>query len=314
MGKTSNCLKMLQILSSGRVYKGQELADILETNVRNIAEYRTELEKAGYYIEGIPGKYGGYRLITQSVIPTVRLNEAEQRALSSGAEYLKSRNDFPYSSDYEKAMGKVFAAVKHEQPQEISVVNRFPLAVDEQELSRRYDTVAQCIAHRKELEMDYLSLSNKVSHRRFDPYKLFMYNNAWFMLGYDKKSYEIRYFKLSRIQSMVVTENRFTVLATYKESDYLDDFGMKKNGEWYEIVMLLHGRYAMLARERIYGRDQTVTPIDEDTTELRCTMQNEENIMCFVMGFGSHCEVVSPQWLKDRVKDEAEKILSQSMR
>lgn len=83
-------------------------------------------------------------------------------------------------------MGKVFAAVKHEQPQEISVANRFPLAVDEQELSRRYDTVAQCIAHRKELEMDYLSLSNKVSHRRFDPYKLFMYNNAWFMLGYDK--------------------------------------------------------------------------------------------------------------------------------
>ena len=113
MGKTSNCLKMLQILSSRRVYKGQELADILETNIRNIAEYRTELEMAGYYIEGIPGKYGGYRLITQSVIPTVRLNEAEQRALSSGAEYLKSRNDFPYSSDYEKAMGKVFAAVKH---------------------------------------------------------------------------------------------------------------------------------------------------------------------------------------------------------
>ena len=68
----------------------------------------------------------------------------------------------------------------------------------------------------------------------------------------------------------------------------------------------------MLARERIYGRDQTVTPIDEDTTELRCTMQNEENIMCFVMGFGSHCEVVSPQWLKNRVKDEAENILKQN--
>lgn len=135
MGKTSNCLKMLQILSSGRVYKGQELADILETNVRNIAEYRTELEMAGYYIEGIPGKYGGYRLIMQSVIPTVRLNEAEQRALSSGAEYLKSRNDFPYSSDYEKAMGKVFAAVKHEQPQEISVANRFRLPLTSRSLA-----------------------------------------------------------------------------------------------------------------------------------------------------------------------------------
>ncbi len=78
-----------------------------------------------------------------------------------------------------------------------------------------------------------------------------------------------------------------------------------------EATLRLHGRYAMLARERIYGRDQTVTLIDEDTTELRCTMQNEEDIMSFVMGFGSHCEVVSPGWLKDRVKDEARKILSQ---
>ena len=95
MGKTSNCLKMLQILSSGRVYKGQELADILETNVRNIAEYRTELEMAGYYIEGIPGKYGGYRLITQSVIPTVRLNEAEQRALSSERNILRAATISP---------------------------------------------------------------------------------------------------------------------------------------------------------------------------------------------------------------------------
>ena len=43
MGKTSNCLKMLQILSSGRVYKGQELAEILETNVRIIVMRRTPI-------------------------------------------------------------------------------------------------------------------------------------------------------------------------------------------------------------------------------------------------------------------------------
>ena len=109
---------------------------------------------------------------------------------------------------------------------------------------------------------------------------------------------------------MTVTEDKFRILATYKESDYLDEFGMKKNGDRHEIILRLHGRYAMLARERIYGRNQTVTLIDEDTTELRCTMQNEEDIMSFVMGFGSHCEVISPGWLNDRVKDEARKILS----
>ena len=36
--KTTLCLEMLQILNSGRVYKVSELAELLETNPRNIVE------------------------------------------------------------------------------------------------------------------------------------------------------------------------------------------------------------------------------------------------------------------------------------
>ena len=31
---------MLELLNTGRIFKAQELADILETNVRNIIEYK----------------------------------------------------------------------------------------------------------------------------------------------------------------------------------------------------------------------------------------------------------------------------------
>ena len=62
MGKSAMCIQMLQILNSGRVYKASELADLLETNPRNIIEYKKELEEAGYYIISIPGKFGGYQL------------------------------------------------------------------------------------------------------------------------------------------------------------------------------------------------------------------------------------------------------------
>ena len=40
----------------------EELAQELNTNVRNILEYRKELEEVGYVIEGTTGKYGGYQL------------------------------------------------------------------------------------------------------------------------------------------------------------------------------------------------------------------------------------------------------------
>ena len=217
---------MLGILYSRDIVSVSELADLLETNPRNIPEYKKELEAAGYYIESYPGRYGGYSLEKSMLFPTVRLTEKEKQGLMAGYDYLRARNDFMQISDYSDAMAKVSAAaVGHDLSDDLLIANRFPLAMSEEELRKRYDATENCIRGKKVFEMEYLSLSNEVSHRFFHPYKLFMYNNAWFALGFDEKSAEIRYFKLNRIQSFKVTERKFRVLLTYNERDYLDEYG-----------------------------------------------------------------------------------------
>ena len=69
MSKASLCIQMLRLLNTGKIFKASELADRLETNTRNIFEYKTELEDAGYLIESIPGRYGGYRLVKSGLFP-----------------------------------------------------------------------------------------------------------------------------------------------------------------------------------------------------------------------------------------------------
>ena len=54
-------------------------------------------------------------------------------------------------------------------------------------------------------------------------------------------------------------------------------------------------------QERIYGKNQSIEIIDKNTTILSCEMQNEENILVFILGFGKYCEVIEPEWLKDNV-------------
>ena len=93
----------------------------------------------------------------------------------------------------------------------------------------------------------------------------------------------------------------FRVLKTYQESDYLDEFGMKQNGNWYPIKLRLTGNYAMLVTERVYGKDQRVEKIDDRTTELSVKMQNKDSVLRFVLGFGKDCEVLEPTWLKDEL-------------
>ena len=129
-----------------------------------------------------------------------------------------------------------------------------------------------------------------------------MYNNAWFVLGLDGKSGEIRYFKLNRIQSIVETSERFRVPITYNEHDYLDEYGMKNNGEWYPIKLKLTGNFAMLVKERVYGKNQTVEAVDTNTTILSVEMQNKDDIVSFVLGFRDQCEVIEPEWLREETK------------
>ena len=69
MSKTSNVLKMLEILSSGRKYSILELSNELEVTPRMIRVYKDDLEKAGIYLHTIKGPYGGYVLNQEVNVP-----------------------------------------------------------------------------------------------------------------------------------------------------------------------------------------------------------------------------------------------------
>ena len=304
MSKTSQCIKLLRILYSRKQPVNiTELAGELETNPRNIPEYVKELRLIGFEIEPVHGKYGGYVLNRDSTFPAVRLSDSEREAFMTGYEYLLARNDFMEIENYKKAMQKVSSAIvsRSSNMDEMMLAYHFPLAMPQEELEKRYFAIQQCIVNKTVLDIEYLSQKNEVTKRTIHPYKLFMYNNAWFVLGFDESKGAILYFKLNRIQSFTVQHRQFVRLLTYKESDYLDEYGMKNNGEWYPIKLKLTGNYAMLVKERVYGKEQTVESVDDKTTILSVSMQGRENILVFVLGFGEYCEVLEPEWLKERL-------------
>ena len=300
---------MLEILYSRSIVSIAELAKLLDTNPRNIPEYKKVLEEAGYVIDTVPGRYGGYVLNKKYTFPATRLTDTEKEGLMQGFDYLLSRNDFMRKHDYSKAMAKISAALMAtDTPENTLITNRFPLAMPQGEIEERYAAMAHCIANKLAVEMEYLSLSNEVSKRTLHPYRLFMYNNAWFVIGFDEKRNNFRYFKLNRIQSFEITNQKFRIPLTYNESDFIDEFGMRQNGEWYPIKLKITGKYAMLVKERIYGKNQTVEAVDQNTSILSVEMQNKEDILVFVLGFGANCEVLEPEWLRKNMFDTSSRI------
>lgn len=80
MDKTARCIRLLQLLNTGRVYSRKELAKLLGTSERNIIEYIEELKKPTGEFDDEPGY----------TIESIRERKPKIRKTRKGARNLKS--------------------------------------------------------------------------------------------------------------------------------------------------------------------------------------------------------------------------------
>ena len=137
MSKTSNCIRLLQILSRHELLSISELANEVDTNPRNIIEYKTELEDMGYNIESIRGRYGGYIMREGTTLPSTLLSNEEIESLIKTEAYLKSKKDPVANEAFDKAISKVtqtHAASDFSIQDKVIVLSSFPLAMKAEEI------------------------------------------------------------------------------------------------------------------------------------------------------------------------------------
>ena len=217
--KTALCIKMLMILFTRDVVSIKELSDELDTNPRNIPEYRKELEAAGYLIETVSGRYGGYRLKKTDFFPTVRLTDAEKKAMVESFEYITKRGDLPSMPAYKTAMEKMMSANRYRNAKDpdMIMIQRRSLAMSEEDLQERYAVLSECADKKLAVKISYRSNDNIVRERVIHPYKLYIYNDAWFALSYCELVGDIRYIKLNRIVNFEKTSKKFNYIYSYRE-------------------------------------------------------------------------------------------------
>lgn len=304
MSRTANCIRMLQMLNTGRTIKISEFAEEFETNPRNIIEYRKELEEARYSIITIPGKDGGYKLDKAGVFPSLKLKTDSKIALLESIKYVENSSEFPYKKEYLDAMNIILSSISHEhiETSNVSFIDRFPLAMSYEELTNRYLIINNAMKNNKQISIDYLSNDNIVRTRCVNPYTLFMYNGAWFVIAWCETACDFRYFKLCRIKRISILSKVFKRSKYYNEREYINNFGMTKNGEWYDVKLLFTGKAAMYVKDYCYGQNQIIEECDDGTTILSVKMQYKDSITKFVLNYGCECEVLEPEWLKEDVK------------
>lgn len=303
MNRTSLCIRMLLILKANATKQNpinsKELAQALEVNPRNIREYKRELITAGYNIQEIKGRYGGYYLDETSIFPALRLDKQEEQALLEAKHFIQTQQ-FEKKSSFNSAVDKVLNSSR-----DMNLI--FPIYMDDpniqmskKELSMLH-TVQDALEMNHSIELTYQAKRQQASETYLvDPYELIHYHDAYYVLGYNhtRQDYRMYRFSSERMKKVVCSEKRFT-----RDVDFHVEAHIGKNslikGEFYRVTVWVCPAILRLFKEAYWGLD---------------FREEEENIYSFLVedlyllyrqlfSFGKDIRILSPEQIVNEYQE-----------
>lgn len=303
MNRTSLCIRMLLILKANATKQNpinsKELAQALEVNPRNIREYKRELITAGYNIQEIKGRYGGYYLDETSIFPALRLDKQEEQALLEAKHFIQTQQ-FEKKSNFNSAVDKVLNSSR-----DMNLI--FPIYMDDpniqmskKELSMLH-TVQDALEMNHSIELTYQAKRQQASETYLvDPYELIHYHDAYYVLGYNhtRQDYRMYRFSSERMKKVVCSEKCFT-----RDVDFHVEAHIGKNslikGEFYRVTVWVSPAILRLFKEAYWGLD---------------FREEEENIYSFLVedlyllyrqlfSFGKDIRILSPEQIVNEYQE-----------
>ncbi len=302
MGKVNNALRMLAILRSRRKVTRKELAEELEVGIREITRYKEALEYAGVTITEVKGRYGGYILENKDYLLNLELSNLEELSLIKAKEYLKEQG-LHFYNDLSSAIEKI-KAIKPEDNEDIheEIYSKvIKIRANHEEESNKWLTINDGIINSKKIRIIYTNSKGEGSERVIHPYKLYTYYGSNYFVGFCEDKQELRQFKLVRIKNIDLLNQKFDK-PDFDLKEYLSQtIGIFKDKS-YDIKLKIEYPYAQGFKEYCWVDNEEVEDhINEGFIIYRATVEGKTQVIPWIMGMGTSCELLEPADLKEDV-------------
>lgn len=210
MNRTNLCIRMLQLLKARGKMNTAQLASELEVNPRNIREFKKELVLAGYNVEEVKGRYGGYILNDQYDLPVTIFSDEQKDALVQSYKFMRTQKDFKPLSLYCDAMDKIIATSKISSNDSLHYMSN-SIKLD-QKTSTMIDKTQQAINLGLCVLLSYQSLQDETPKEfEVEPYEIIHYHKSYYLIGFSllRKDYRMYRFSLERMYSCEISSRHF---------------------------------------------------------------------------------------------------------
>ena len=298
MGRVAKAIKMLVLLKNRGLLGRYELAELLDETPRNILNIKDELEEAGYEFYSKPGKNGGYELVTSVDLPAMAFEKEDFENLKLLYTVVSKDDSMINQKEYMYLLERIIAGNVLEGEEFFRVYDSVTLNCDRNFLEKVYQKLRFAISHSLCVEMEYEKTNGEVSVVNVEPYYLVSYRNAWYLNAV--KNGEERTYKINRINKLTVTSDKFRKLKKYKFNQNSFDL------EDVHVELMIFNRNDI--SEYKYSDNQVIKRVDVNTFHFEADMK-EFSAYALIKNLGKDCRVIQPEYLRDRLIEEAKDII-----
>ena len=174
------------------------------------------------------------------------------------------------------------------------------------------DQLTDATSQSKTVEIKYHTMgSNKTTVRKVDPYKMWFFDDTFFLIGRCHRNDEVRMFVVDRIKRLKLLEETFRVPEDFSVEDYMkDSFGVI-HGKKGKVVVQFDKEVAGYIKERIWHPSQKIKQNKDGSITATFTVAGTNEIKYWLLSYGHHAKVKEPQALRDEIKKDLTAALKQ---
>ena len=179
-----------------------------------------------------------------------------------------------------------------------------------QQDNHRHTAVLEAIAEGwgagRKVQIAYCSpQGSTLEERVIAPYTLEPTDAGVYVIGLDDAKGEIRTFKLERLQNARVLPEPYSIPDDFDPAAYLENSWRIMSGDQpVEVVLRFIPDAAPYVRERTWHPSQQIESGTDGGLTLHLCIAEPREMLPWIRSWGAQVEVITPDWLRERVADD----------
>ncbi len=309
LSKAKRLLDILIFASVKKTFTAQEIADEFNISVRTVHRYIVDLSDMGLPIYAEQGRNGGYKVLTNRVIPPILFTEEEAVSIFFAFQSLSYYRDLPFNTEINSVTHKLYSSLQHDAKAKVDKIRSYIAFWNPK---RTIDTpllneVLTAAIENKNLHFQYESKSG-IKTKHVHPIGVYAHDGLWYLPAYDFNVEKILLYRVDRILSILSAEENEDTFMNLEEW-FTSNSNVVHSPTQLHVLLTTEG--VRQCKSVPYLEDFVVVTTD-GTGYIHSTIDTGEInfITSLFYRLGKDAKVLEPKELIDGLRIRAKEVLS----